>query len=69
MTMDSNVVNFPFNVADRGGMASLYRRHRVKREARVREDRHEGEVQQLRDDQRGDRDLHRRAGPPGDLSQ
>jgi len=37
MTMDSNVVNFPFNVADRGGMASLYRRHRVKREARVRE--------------------------------
>jgi hypothetical protein len=33
----SNVVKFPFNVADRGGMASVYRRHRVKREARVRE--------------------------------
>jgi hypothetical protein len=37
MTMDSNVVNFPFNVTDRGGMASVYRRYRVKREARVRE--------------------------------
>jgi hypothetical protein len=37
MTMDSNVVNFPFNVADRGGMASVYRRYRVKREARARE--------------------------------
>jgi hypothetical protein len=36
MIMDSNVVNFPFNVTDRGGMASVYRRY-VKREARVRE--------------------------------
>jgi hypothetical protein len=33
----SNVVKFPFNVADRGGMASVYRRHRVKCEARARE--------------------------------
>jgi hypothetical protein len=33
--MDSNVVKFP--LADRGGMASRYRRRRVKREARVRE--------------------------------
>jgi hypothetical protein len=35
--MDSNVVKFPFNVADRGGMQSMYRRHRVDREARARE--------------------------------
>jgi hypothetical protein len=33
----SNVVKFPFNVADRGGMVSVSRRHRVEREARVRE--------------------------------
>jgi hypothetical protein len=33
----SNVVKFPFNVADRGGMVSVYRRHRVEREARARE--------------------------------
>jgi hypothetical protein len=34
---ESNVVKFPFNVADRGGMQSMYRRHRVDREARARE--------------------------------
>jgi hypothetical protein len=34
---ESNVVKFPFNVAAQRGMASMYRRHRVKREARVRE--------------------------------
>jgi hypothetical protein len=34
---ESNVVKFPFNVADRGGVQSMYRRHRVKREARARE--------------------------------
>lgn len=34
---ESNVVKFPFNVADRGGMASRHRRRRVEREARVRE--------------------------------
>jgi hypothetical protein len=32
----SNVVKFP-SLADRGGMGSMYRRHRVKREARARE--------------------------------
>jgi hypothetical protein len=34
--MDSNVVKFP-SLADRGGIQSMYRRHRVKREARARE--------------------------------
>jgi hypothetical protein len=33
----SNVVKFPFNAAGGGGVASMLRRHRVKREARVRE--------------------------------
>jgi hypothetical protein len=32
-----NIVKFPLNVADRGGMVSIYRRHRVESEARVRE--------------------------------
>jgi hypothetical protein len=36
MAMESNVVKFP-SLADRGGMGSMYRRHRVKREARARE--------------------------------
>lgn len=34
---ESNIVKFPFNVVDRGGVASRLRRHRVEREARVRE--------------------------------
>jgi hypothetical protein len=35
---ESNVVKFPFNVANReGGLRSMYRRRRVKREARARE--------------------------------
>jgi hypothetical protein len=34
---ESNVVKFPFNVAAQRGMASVYRRHRVEREARARE--------------------------------
>jgi hypothetical protein len=36
MTTDSNVVKFP-SLADRGGIQSMHRRHRVKREARARE--------------------------------
>jgi hypothetical protein len=36
MTMESNVLKFP-SLADRGGIQSMYRRHRVKREARARE--------------------------------
>jgi hypothetical protein len=35
--VDSNVVKFPINVAKRDGMVSIHRRHRVEREARVRE--------------------------------
>jgi hypothetical protein len=34
--MHSNVVKFP-SLADRGGIQSMHRRHRVEREARVRE--------------------------------
>jgi len=34
---ESNVVKFPFNVAAQRGMVSIHRRHRVEREARVRE--------------------------------
>jgi hypothetical protein len=34
---ESNVVKFPFSVAAQRGMVSIHRRHRVEREARVRE--------------------------------
>jgi hypothetical protein len=34
---ESNVVKFPFDVAAQRGRVSIHRRHRVKREARVRE--------------------------------
>jgi hypothetical protein len=37
MTAESNVLKFPLNVAAQRGTVSIHRRHRIEREARVRE--------------------------------